>query len=139
LHTLKQKITIDVARPNEPRYAAQTINIFQTGEAQWLRRDAAWLDVELRIDRVAAGYRVEMTLNGEQHFGGLMVADAASWISTGDSRADGRSLFKLLFADDELLKAWGMVRGRSKQRRVRALRCRRAGVVHAVERWAVVE
>ena len=33
--------------------------------------------------------------------------------------ADGQALFKMLLADDELLKAWGEARGRSKQRRLR--------------------
>jgi hypothetical protein len=60
-----------------------------------------------------------MTLNGEQTFGGTVSADLATWIATGDPAADGQALFKMLLDDDELLKAWGEARGRSKQRRLR--------------------
>jgi hypothetical protein len=79
-----------------------------------------WLDCELRIfDLVDQRYRVELTLNGEQTFGGAVNADLAAWVASGDPASDGQALFKTLLADDELLKAWGEARGRSKQRRVR--------------------
>jgi hypothetical protein len=79
-----------------------------------------WLDCELRIlDPIDQRYRVEMTLNGEQTFGGTVSADLATWVATGDPAADGQALFKMLLDDDELLKAWGEARGRSKQRRLR--------------------
>ncbi len=79
-----------------------------------------WLDCELRIlNPIDQNYRVELTLNGEQHFSGALSADLAAWVAMGDLTADGQSLFKMLLADDELLKAWGEARGRSKQRRLR--------------------
>jgi hypothetical protein len=79
-----------------------------------------WLDCELRVlDPIARHYRVELTLNGEQIFHGAASSDLAAWVATSDPAADGQALFKLLLADDELLKAWGEARGRSKQRRVR--------------------
>ena len=79
-----------------------------------------WLDCELRVlDPIDHDYRVELTLNGEQVFHGAASADLAAWIASGDPAADGQALFRLLLADDELLKAWGEARGRSKQRRVR--------------------
>ncbi|CAG0933287.1 hypothetical protein TFLX_02977 [Thermoflexales bacterium] len=79
-----------------------------------------WLDCELRIlDSIAHTYRVELTLNGEQHFSGALSAELAAWSVTGDPAADGQALFNLLLADGELLKAWGEARGRSKRRRLR--------------------
>ena len=79
-----------------------------------------WLDCELRIlDPVDQHYRVELTLNGEQTFNGLVSADLAAWVASGDPAIDGQALFRTLLADDELLKAWGEARGRSKQRRIR--------------------
>ncbi|HTP09129.1 MAG TPA: CHAT domain-containing protein [Anaerolineae bacterium] len=79
-----------------------------------------WLDCELRIfDLIDHEYRVELTLNGEQVFRGAAQANLATWTATGDAVADGQTLFKILLDDDELLKAWGEARGRSKQRRVR--------------------
>ena len=79
-----------------------------------------WLDVEIRLhDRSEAGYKIEMTLNGEQTTRGVMSADAASFIPIGDPRDDGQRLFNTLFADKNLREAWGEARGRSKQRRLR--------------------
>lgn len=79
-----------------------------------------WLDCEIRIlDQSSAGYKIELTLNNEQVFRGIAGADLATWTTTGDPAVDGQALFKLLLADDELLKAWGEARGRSKTRRVR--------------------
>ena len=79
-----------------------------------------WLDCELRIfDPIDQRYHVELTLNGEQTFGGMASADLAAWVATGDPAADGPALFKAALAGDELLKAWGEARGRSKQRRLR--------------------
>jgi hypothetical protein len=78
------------------------------------------LDCELRIlDSIDRDYRVELTLNGEQVFHGTASADLATWTPTGDLAADGQRLFEMLLADDELLKAWGEARGRSKPRRIR--------------------
>ncbi len=79
-----------------------------------------WLDCELRIlAPIDQRCPVELTLNGEQTFSGVASADLTTWVATGDPTVDGEALFKVLLADDELLKAWGEARGRSKQRRVR--------------------
>ncbi len=81
---------------------------------------ALWLDCEVRVyDRSAAGYKVEMTLNGEQTINGWMAADVASFVLTGDPRDDGQRLFEMLFADPNLREAWGEARGQSRQRRIR--------------------
>jgi hypothetical protein len=79
-----------------------------------------WLDCELRIlTAMADDYRVEMILNGEQVFRGAADAALAAWTPSGDSTADGQTLFGMLLRDTELLKAWGEARGRSKSRRIR--------------------
>ena len=79
-----------------------------------------WLDCEVRLhDRSEAGFKVELTLSGEQTIEGWLSPDAASFIPTGDPRDDGQHLFNLLLADPNLRDAWGEARGRSKQRRLR--------------------
>jgi hypothetical protein len=79
-----------------------------------------WLDVEIRLhDRSETGYKIEMTLNSEQTIGGVMSADAASFIPIGDPRDDGQRLFNTLFTDKDLREAWGEARGQSQQRRLR--------------------
>ena len=79
-----------------------------------------WLDCEVRLhNRSAAGYKVEMTLNGEQIIEGVMSDEATSFTPSGDPRDDGQRLFNLLLADPNLREAWGEARGQSKQRRIR--------------------
>jgi ActR/RegA family two-component response regulator len=79
-----------------------------------------WLDCELRVlDSIDRDCRVELTLNNEQVFHGMAGADLAAWAETGDPVVDGQALFKALLDDNELLKAWGEARGRSKPRRIR--------------------
>jgi hypothetical protein len=81
---------------------------------------ALWLDCEVRIyDRSDVGYKVEMTLNGEQAIEGRLSPDVVAFIPSGDPRAEGQRLFDTLFADKDLREAWGEARGQSKQRRIR--------------------
>ncbi len=79
-----------------------------------------YADLEIRIlERQDAGYPVEITLNGDQHFPrGFLAADLLPWISTGAPRADGERLFTALIADAALREAWANARGQHPQRRV---------------------
>jgi thioredoxin-like negative regulator of GroEL len=79
------------------------------------------LDLEIRIlQRQEQGYRVELTLAGQQEFPpGYLTADILPWSSSGDLDADGRNLFEALFQDVTLREAWGWARGQSPQRRIR--------------------
>ncbi len=80
-----------------------------------------YADLELRIlARGDGGYPVEMTLESEQEYGPCALAtDVLPWVPTADPAADGVRLFERLFADGELRAAWGEIRGRHPQRRVR--------------------
>lgn len=93
-----------------------------------------YADLEIRIlERQGAGYPVEITLNGDQHFPrGFLAADLLPWISTGDPRADGEHLFTTLIADASLREAWARARGQHPQRRVRLRLDTTAPELHAL-------
>ena len=83
----------------------------------------SYLDLEIRIfpyDENAAGYPVEITLDGQQEFPrGYLPGDLLPWVTNGDLTADGYRLFAMLMADPMLRSAWAEARGRSAQRRIR--------------------
>ncbi len=83
-------------------------------------RATRFVDLEIRIfKRAEAGYPVEITLAGQQHFAGIIAADLAHWIPSADTTVDGRALFAALTADPALANAWARCRGQAPQRRVR--------------------
>jgi hypothetical protein len=83
--------------------------------------DERFVDLEIRVfPRQEAGYPVEVTLGGEQHFPrGYLAAGVLPWAPSGDPVADGRGLFEALLADGPLREAWAEARGRAPRRRVR--------------------
>jgi hypothetical protein len=93
-----------------------------------------YADLELRIlARQGDGYPVEMTLDSEQEFGpGSLSAAELPWTPSADPAADGERLFRWLFADAALRAAWGEIRGRHPQRRVRLRIDAEAPELHAV-------
>ena len=108
----QQTIHLPVARERPP-HAAQT-------RTQVFRVVPRFVDLEIRIfPRVNAGYPVEITLAGQQHFAGSIAEDLSTWIPSADTVADGRRLFAALTADPALANAWARCRGQAAQRRVR--------------------
>jgi hypothetical protein len=79
-----------------------------------------YADLEIRIlERLDAGYPVELTLNGEQEFPrGYLAADVLPWVPSASPTEDGERLFRLLFADERLSAAWAEIRGQTPLRRV---------------------
>ena len=82
----------------------------------------AYADVKIHIfDRQAAGYPVELTLDGEREFPrGHLSPDVLRLLSSDiKESAAGERLSELLFADPCLREAWAETRGSSPRRRVR--------------------
>lgn len=82
----------------------------------------ACADVKIHIfDRQAAGYPVELTLDGEREFPrGHLSPDVLGLLSPGIKEGvAGERLSGLLFADPCLREAWAETRGSSPRRRVR--------------------
>jgi hypothetical protein len=80
-----------------------------------------FLDLEIRIfQRDNQGYPVEITLGDSQRFRrGYLSADIVPWSTSGNPARDGEGLFKNLFADRALSRAWDQALGRSLHRRIR--------------------
>ncbi len=80
-----------------------------------------YADLEIRILALRGrAYPVEMTLDSEQEFGsGSLAAEALPWVPSDSPADDGERLFTWLFAAGTLRAAWGEIRGRHPQRRVR--------------------
>jgi len=87
---------------------------------QVFRAAPRFVDLEIRIfKRAEAGYPVEITLAGQQHFAGVITEDLANWIASSDPDVDGRRLFAALTTDPALANAWARCHGQAPQRRVR--------------------
>lgn len=80
-----------------------------------------FLDFPIHIVPQDAGkYRVDIRLAGGGEFYGTFAADdLLPWTSSGDPAQDGQRLFKTLFADAQLVKAWDIARERAPHRRIR--------------------
>lgn len=80
------------------------------------------IDVKIRIFECRGDdYPVEITLNGEVEFRGVLPAHILPWTGSGDVVTDGQRLFDTLFADVALCGAWAEARGRAHKRRIRLL------------------
>lgn len=108
----EQTIHLPVARQAAALSAQTHTQVFRTAPR--------FVDLEIRIFRRAeAGYSVEITLAGQQHFEGIITEDLTGWIASGDPAVDGCRLFTALTIDPALVNAWARCRGQAPQRRVR--------------------
>jgi hypothetical protein len=81
----------------------------------------AYSDLEIRIlEKQAAGYPVEITLNSVQEFPrGFLDPGFLPFVPTISPFDDGERIFSWLFADERLRATWAEVRGSQPLRRVR--------------------
>jgi len=104
--------------------------------------EAPLADLEIRIDsRGEDRYRVELTLDGEQHFGpGEFSGEGlAAYSSRHPGQGAGEKLFKLLIQGAGLEGAWGEIQGRTGGRaRVRLRVDPGEEVLHGVP-WELME
>ena len=81
-----------------------------------------YTDVKVRIFECRGDdYPVEVTLNDEQEFRGVLPSHILPWTSSGDPVDDGQRLFDDLFGDVALRSAWAEARGQAHRRRIRLL------------------
>jgi len=79
-------------------------------------------DVKVRIFECRGDdYPVEITLNDEREFRGVLPSHILPWTSAGDPIADGQRLFDDLCTDVALRSAWAEARGQAPKRRIRLL------------------
>jgi hypothetical protein len=90
-------------------------------------------DPEIRITEARdESYPVDITLNGEQHFQGLLAAGALPRVPSGDLAADGQRLFDTLLANGRLRSGWAEARGQAPQHPIRLRADPAAAEVHAL-------
>ncbi len=90
-------------------------------------------DVEIHILPLwGAQYPVQIRLNGQQEFKGLLSADIEQWSASGDPKVDGAALFDRLLADPALQRAWGTISGQATQRRIRLYIDPEAAILHTL-------
>ena len=80
-----------------------------------------YADLEIRIlKKDGSGYPVEITFNGDLEFPrGILSSDLPILTAGSASGQDGETVFRWLFSDDALKKAWANARGQKPQRRIR--------------------
>ena len=94
----------------------------------------SYTDLELHIrPRDAHGYPIVLTVNGSQESEvAYLSTDILLSVSSTSSRADGETLYSLLFRDPKLLEAWSGIRSAHPTCRVRLRISRDAPELHAV-------